>query len=139
MEPTLALLILILVALALYLMHSAARHRADSAVKRALIEKLASAHDLAEFSSTDAGRAFIQGLSSNVTNPLHTLLEAIRTSLLLGFPGLALLVSKMVVSRLPPQAVVFGIILIALGVAVLISAAISYALARKWGLVDKTN
>ncbi len=52
MDPSSALLILILVSLALYLVHSAARHRADNAVKKALIEKLASARDIAEFSLT---------------------------------------------------------------------------------------
>lgn len=121
----------LLLVLAVGLLH---RKRRDS-VQKTLIEKFGSAHDLGTFLGTPGGERFIDSLANRINDPRQSVLASIRGGIILSMLGLGCwlvaLWGKMPAMGIP------ALLLACLGVALLVSALVSYRLSKAWGLFDQ--
>lgn len=112
---------------AAYLLASIVRRKQKNDMQRALLEKFSSAHDFAEFMQSPAGQKYVLGFADAVTNPRASILNSIKTGLVLMFAGMGFLVGGFggwVSFRI-------GWISFLVGVGFLISSAVAYFLTRK--------
>lgn len=113
-----------------YMVSTFLRRRHQSGMQKALLEKFATAHDFAEFMQSPAGQKYVLSVMDEVASPRGAILNSIRTGLVLLAMG-----AGAATGSLGPQANYFlhtaANILIFVGLAFLVSAAVSYFLARK--------
>jgi hypothetical protein len=114
-----------------YLMN---RSRQRIAVRKALIDKFASAHDLSDLMETSAGRRLFAEFSAG-GSPVRPVLWSVQMGILavlagVGVGGLGLMAN---------EKSVLGVagLLVCIGVGFLISAVITYRLSKSWGLLEK--
>ena len=123
-----------LVPVILYLLFASSQTRQRMSMHRAVIEKFSSAEDFAAFAQSPAGQEFIANLSAS-PSPARAVMGAIQKGIVLVLLGGgvwwvgATLESKAEVAGI-------GILLLCVGAGILISAGISYRLAKSWGLID---
>jgi hypothetical protein len=119
-----------LCAWAAYMVSTFLRRRHQSGLQKVLLEKFASAHDFAEFMQSPSGQKYVMGLTDQVASPRGAILNSIRTGLVLLAMGVGAATGS-----LGPQANYVlhtaANILIFVGLAFLVSAAVSFFLARK--------
>jgi hypothetical protein len=131
-----ATVVLILAVLAMIWAYVMNRSQQRVAVRKALIDKFASAQDLNSIMETPAGRRLFAEFSTG-GSPLRPVLSSIRMGILavlagVGVGGLGLL------SGMAPILGVAGL-LVCIGVGFLISAVITYRLSKSWGLLEKKD
>jgi hypothetical protein len=128
---TLALAVLGLVVL--YILY---RSHQRMALRKALIDKYASAQNLNELMQTAAGRRLFGEFTSG-GSPLTSVLSSVR----FGIVGVLSGVGAGAVGTMPGMQAVFGlgVLLLCIGVGFLISAAITYRLSKSWGLLEKQD
>jgi hypothetical protein len=110
-----------------YLGASMVRRKQKNDMQKALLEKFSSAHDFAEFMQSPAGQKYVMGFADAVTSPRNSILNSIRTGLVLMFAGLGCLAGAnggWVTFRI-------GWVSFLVGIGFLVSAGVAYFLTRK--------
>jgi hypothetical protein len=129
-----AIVVLILAVLAMIWAYLMNRSQQRIAVRKALIDKFASAHDLNDLMETAAGRRLFAEFSAG-GSPVRAVLLSIQMGILavlagVGVGGLGLIAKEV------PFLGVAGL-LVCIGVGFVISAVITYRLSKSWGLLEK--
>lgn len=119
-----------------YLGFSAVQRRQKNGMQKALLEKFSSAHDFAEFIQSPAGQKYVTGFTDVVTSPRNSILSSVRTGCVLAFAGVGSIAGS---SPWPGFHAfwVIGWVMFTAGIGFLVSAVISYFLARKLGLKEE--
>jgi hypothetical protein len=116
-------------------------HRLE--LQKSILERVGSVKDLGEFLTTEQGERFLGTLAAPQFRPQLRTVSAIGTGLVLLIVGLFLMFALHTTlfgltnanARTPPPALFMGVLLlIAIGVAMLISAVVSFFIARRLGL-----
>jgi hypothetical protein len=123
-----------LIFLLLYWGFSGARDARRTAVKKAMLEKFTSAQDLGAFLQTTGGQRFMAELSSGAGNPLQSVLGSIHKGIIAIFVGVGFFPWS--TGFKDPWAIAgIGMVLMLAGAGFLVSAAITYILSRRWGIL----
>jgi hypothetical protein len=118
-----------LVAWVAYLAASMIRRKQKNDMQRALLDKFSSAHDFAEFMQSPAGQKYVLNFTDAVTNPLSSVLNAVKIGIVMFFSGPALVAAAQRHDLWFLDAM--GMLLTLGGVGFLVSAVISYFLLKK--------
>lgn len=121
----------------IYLGASTFRRKQQNTMQKHVLDKFSSAQDFAEFVQSPAGQKYVMSFSEAVTSPRNSILSSVKIGIVLIFLGAGFYS----VTRNSSVAVMFGesfgAVLTCLGFGFLISAAVSYWLAKKIGLGQK--
>lgn len=102
-----------------------------------LLDKCTSNTELLSYLESQSGRRFLESTTTNEANPPGRILNAIQAGAIAALAGGAMLIVR-TVEHVDWDGgeflVVFGSVLLAIGLGFLVSAAISYVLCRSWGL-----
>jgi hypothetical protein len=130
------ILVLVLMILAMILVYAIHRSEQRIAVRKTLIEKYASAHDLNELMQTPAGRRLFAEFSAG-GSPLRSVLASVQ----MGVLGILAGAGVWGIGAMLHDDAVFGVggLLVCIGLGFLISAAITYRLSKSWGLLEKKD
>jgi len=114
---------------AFYVIATALRRKQQNEMQRHMLDKFATAKDFGDFVQSPAGQKYVMSFSQAATNPYGAILGSVRTGtvLVFGGAGLAATVSATHSTYLWG----LGIVLACLGFGFLVSAGISYLLAKK--------
>ena len=118
-----------------YLGYNALRDSRHTSVRKALLEKFASAPDLGAFLQTSGGQRFMAELSSGAGNPLQSVLDSIHKGILLIFVGAGFFPLS---AGFGPISGI-GIVLILAGMGFLVSAVVTYLLSKWWGMLSSDS
>ena len=114
----------------LYVVATALRRKQRNAMQRQVLDKFASAKDFADFVQSPAGQKYVMSFADTATSSQNTILDSLRTGVVLLSMGLGFQFANLgSTSQLPLR---IGIVLAMLGMGFLVSAAISFWLARKF-------
>jgi hypothetical protein len=118
------------------------KHRVQ--LQKAILEKVGSVKDLGEFLTTEQGERFLSRLSPHLS-PHHRSLWSVRVGIVLLIVGLFLMVGLHTIPLGPPgeqtspRPLLLGILLlIAAGAGMLVSAVVSFVIASRLGMVDRS-
>lgn len=114
-----------------YLIASMIRRKQKNDMQKALLEKFSSAHDFAEFMQSPAGQKYVLNFTEAVTNPLNSVLNAVKVGLVMLFSGPGLITASMRHSLDLWFLDAMGMLLTLGGVGFLVSAVISYFLLKR--------
>ncbi len=130
---TLVLVLALLTMILAYIMH---RSEERISVRKALLEKYASAHDLNELMQTPAGRRLFGEFSAG-GSPLRSVLLSVQMGILAILAGAGI----WGIGAMVRDDTIFGIaeLSVCIGLGFLISAAITYRLSKSWGLLEKKD
>jgi hypothetical protein len=130
------IVVLVLAILAMILAYVIYRSEQRISVRKALIEKYASAHDLNELMQTPAGRRLFAEFSAG-GSPLRSVLSSIQ----MGVLGILAGAGLWGIGAMIQDNAIFGVggLLVCIGLGFLISAAITYRLSKSWGLLEKKD
>ena len=113
----------------LYLVTVAIRRKQKNAMQQHVLDKFASAKDFADFVQSPAGQKYVMSFADTATSSQSAILNSVRTGVVLLSLGLGIQFTNFgSPSQLPLR---IGIVLAMLGIGFLVSAAISFWLARK--------
>lgn len=104
-----------------------------------LLEKFGSGQELLAYVQSDAGKGFLESLTMEQRTPYRPILGAAQTSVVLILLALALLFLRGRVSGAEEGFLVFGTIILSLGVGFGLSAALSYYLSKSFGLLSEST
>jgi hypothetical protein len=119
----------------IYLAASLIRRRQQTIMQRHLLDRFASAQDFAQFIQSPAGQKYVTGFTDVVTSPRNSILSSVRTGCVLACGGLGSIGGSSPWNFHVLWAA--GCVAFAAGIGFLISAAISYFLAKKLGLKEE--
>ena len=113
-----------------------------------LFEKFGSSQELIEYLKTDAGSKFLDSATIEHTRPFGRVLGSIQAGLILFLLGIAMLIvraatpadaffNEMQRAQSAQGLLAVSLLLLALGLGFLASAAASYKLSKNWGLFDR--
>ena len=123
-----------LVSMVIYLAFNAVKESRHASVRKALLEKFASAPDLGAFLQTSSGQRFMAELSSGAGNPLQSVLSSIHKGIIAIFVGAGFFpLSGGFKDPWPITGI--GIVLVLAGAGFLVSAAVTYLLSKWWGML----
>lgn len=127
------------------------RHRANLRAQtdfhNRMMEKFGSATEFTAYLQSDAGKSFFDNLTIEPATPLHKILGSIQKGTVLTLLGLGLFIlGKMFAEPqldkffAQPQGatvmIILGVVSFMIGAGFLASAAISYRLAKSWGMIS---
>jgi len=115
----------------IYLVNAAQKRRQQMQMQKHLLEKFSSAHDFAEFMQSPAGQKYVMSFSDQVTKPQNTILSSVRLGIVLLFVGPAFCAIPNSSPDLQHVLWGLGMVITMLGVGFLVSAVVSYLIARK--------
>src|SRR5262245_14885347 len=115
----------------IYLVNAALKRRQQMQMQKHLLEKFSSAHDFAEFMQSPAGQKYVMSFSDQVTKPQNTILSSVRLGIVLLFVGPAFCAIPNSSPDLQHVLWGLGMVITMLGVGFLVSAVVSYLIARK--------
>jgi hypothetical protein len=115
---------------ALSMIAAALRRKQQNLMQRHVLDKFASAKDFADFVQSPAGQRYVMSFADTATNSQNAILNSVRTGVVLLFMGLGFALTNFAVTWILSLAI--GVVLGCLGVGFLVSAAISYWLAKKF-------
>jgi hypothetical protein len=121
----------------IYLTAGLIRRRQQSAMQRHLLDRFSSAQDFAQFMQSPAGQKYVTGFTDVVTSPRNSILSSVRTGCVLAFGGIGCIAGS---NSLPPYfhaGWVVGWVVFLSGIGFLVSAVISYFLAKKLGIREE--
>lgn len=117
------------------------RHRLE--LQKAILERVGSVKDLAEFLTTEQGQRFLGTLAPAHFRPHHRGLWTVRVGVVVLTVGVFLMVAlhapifgSPVDMSLPPALLLAILLAIAIGLGMLLSAAVSFVIARGLGLLN---
>ena len=114
----------------LYIVWATLRRKQRNAMQQHVLDKFASAKDFADFVQSPAGQKYVMSFADTATSSQSAILNSVRTGVVLLSLGLGFQFTNFgSPSQLPLR---IGIVLAMLGIGFLISAAISFWLARKF-------
>lgn len=102
--------------------------RARAEFQKQILDKFGSGKEFAEFLGTEASQRFFAALSSPMMGPRYRILRTMRGGIIVTVLGIGFLL----LTGLRHGFVVPGVLLLALGAGLLISAAASYHFSKKW-------
>ncbi len=112
-----------------------------------LFEKFGSSQELIEYLKTDAGSKFLDSAALEHTKPFGRVLGSIQAGLILVLLGIAMLIVRLTMPNVGWSPIeqaqtahgflAVSLLLLALGLGFLASAAASYKLSKNWGLFDR--
>ena len=102
--------------------------RARAEFQKQILDKFGSGKEFADFLGTDASQRFFAALSSPMMGPRYRILRTMRGGITVAVLGLGFLL----LTGVRHGFVVPGVLLLALGAGLLISAATSYHFSKKW-------
>ncbi len=135
MDAVLAIGMFSLVGLVLYLGFQTARNAQQTSVRKALLERFASAQDLGAFLQTGGGQRFISDLTSGLGSPLHSVLGSIHKGVISIFLGAGFFPLSGAFGQFSSAVTGIGILLFCVGSGFLVSAILTYGLSRWFGLL----
>ena len=100
-----------------------------------LLEKFGSGQELLAYVQSDAGKRFLESLSMEQRTPYGRILGAAQASVVLILLAIALLFLRGRVSGAEEGFLVFGTIILSLGLGFGLSAALSYYVSKSFGLL----
>jgi hypothetical protein len=98
------------------------------------VDKFGDVKELNQFLQTKSGIDFMQSLSINGLRPKEKLMSAVSSGVIIGFLGIAVLLSSWVFEEEMKYILAAGASIIALGLGFLVSAFVSHRLGKKWGV-----
>jgi len=102
-----------------------------------LLDKCTSNQELLSYLESQPGRRFLESTTTSGSNPSGRILNAVQAGSIAALAGGAMLIVR-TEERFDWDGrqflVIFGSVLLAIGLGFLVSAAISYVLCRSWGL-----
>jgi hypothetical protein len=111
--------------------------RAVADLHSKLLDKCTSNQELLSYLESQSGRRFLESTTTSGSNPSGRILNAIQAGAIAALAGGAMLIVR-TEERLDWDGreflVIFGSLLLAIGLGYLVSAAVSYVLCRSWGL-----
>jgi hypothetical protein len=125
-----------------------AQGQAQTDLQHRLLEKFSSPQEIGDFLQTEGGQRFLSGLTLEPTRAgnkhagkrILLALQIGTVVTLLGISTLSLgIIYPMRRPDEPHPAVIFGLLVLALGIGFLVSAGISYRLSKAWGLFPESN
>lgn len=118
------------------------KHRVE--LQKAILDRVGSVKDLGEFLTTDQGERFLSSLAPAHFQPHHRGLWSVRIGVILLTIGLFLMVAVHssffgpFAGNTPPRALLMGsLLLVAAGIGTLLSAAVSFVIARSLLMLDR--
>lgn len=112
-----------------------------------LFEKFGSSQEMIAYLNSEAGSKFLESASIEHTKPFGRVLGSIQAGLILFFLGIAMLIVRFTMPSVGWNAVeqaqtahgflAISLLLLALGLGFLASAAASYRLSKNWGLLER--
>lgn len=112
-----------------------------------LFDKFGTSQELIEYLKTDAGSKFLDSAAIEQTKPFGRVLGSIQAGLILVLLGIAMLIVRLTMPSVGWNPVeqaqtahgflAVSLLLLALGLGFLASAAVSYKLSKNWGLFDR--
>ena len=108
--------------------------RVKSEFHHKLVDKFGDVKELNQFLQTKSGIDFMQSLSINGLRPKEKLMSAVSSGVIIGFLGIAVLLSSWVFEEEMKYILAAGVSIIALGLGFLVSAFVSHRLGKKWGV-----
>jgi hypothetical protein len=114
---------------AAYLGASTVRRKQKNDMQKALLEKFSSAHDFAEFMQSPAGQKYVMNFTDAATSPRNSILNAVQIGIVALFAGSALIIAGQRYQMWFLDTL--GLLLTCVGAGFLVSAGVSYFLARK--------
>jgi hypothetical protein len=117
------------------------RLRAQSDFHNRMMEKFSSAEEFTTYLQSDAGKSFFDNLTGEPATPLNKILGSIQKGTILTLLGLGLFVLGLNFNVRDSGNIMFviGVISFMIGVGFLASSAISYRLAKSWGMISPSN
>lgn len=120
--------------------------KVQTEVHSKLLDRMTSSGDLIAYAQTPAGKRFLEGApialdaaSPAVSAPIGRFLWSIQAGVVLAAGGFGLeIVSNQMPNEIAPVASGIGILVLSVGIGFVISAIVSFVLARKLGLVPAT-
>ena len=112
--------------------------RAQTDFHNRMIEKFSSAEEFTVFLKSEAGNSFFNNLTSEPATPLSKILSSVKTGTILTLLGVGFFILGMT-SKTEDAANILMIICTVtfmVGLGFLVSSAISYRLAKSWGLIQ---
>ena len=109
----------------LYIIATTLRRRQQHQMQQHALDKFASAKDFAEFVQSDAGQKYVMSFADTTNSANSSILNSIRVGVVLVFTGVGLQTTSFAAMRV-------GIVLATIGAGFLVSAGISFLLARKF-------
>jgi len=109
---------------ALYIIATTIRRKQRITMQQHMLNKFETAKDFAEFVQTPAGQKYVMGFADTAASTKTSILNSVRLGIVLMFIGFGL-------QTMGPGAMRIGLLVVTTGVGFLVSAAISYVLARK--------
>lgn len=115
----------------LVIVTTSVRRKHESTMQKALLDKFSSAHDFAEFMQSPAGQKYVMSFTDAVTSPRNAILKSVQLGIVLIFLGAGLLSASNGSPSMHFLSFGAGNVFICVGFGFLISAGVSYFLARK--------
>ena len=114
--------------------------RLQSEMQLKLIDRFGSPEELLRYLGSDAGRKFVESASLERTNPFRQILGSVQAGILLVAVAIGLfLVQGILGAHGDPALQVLGVVVLMLGLGFLASAAASYLLSRRFGLLQQAG
>ena len=130
------------VALIIWIIFSTIRRynttKLQAGLQTKLIEKFGTGQELLAYVQSEAGKRFLQSLTMEQRTPYGRILGAAQASVILALVGLALLFLRGRVAGADEGFLVFGTIILSLGVGFGLAAALSYFLSKSLGLLGES-
>lgn len=130
------------VALIIWIIFSTIRRynttKLQAGLQTKLIEKFGTGQDLLAYVQSEAGKRFLESLTMEQRTPYGRILGAAQASVILALVGLALLFLRGRVAGADEGFLVFGTIILSLGVGFGLAAALSYFLSKSLGLLGES-
>lgn len=130
------------VALIIWIIFSTIRRynttKLQAGLQTKLIEKFGTGQELLAYVQSEAGKRFLESLTMEQRTPYGRILGAAQASVILALVGLALLFLRGRVAGADEGFLVFGTIILSLGVGFGLAAALSYFLSKSLGLLGES-
>ena len=112
--------------------------RLQAEVQGKLLDKFGSSRDLLDYLHTTQGQRFLEFVVTERANPYSRILASAQAGVIMTLVGAALLMLRRMatVQEAADVLLVFGTLVITLGIGFLASGALSFVLSRSWGLLD---
>lgn len=103
-----------------------------------LLDKCATSQDVVAYLESTSGRKFLESAAVEGSHPLPRILGAMQWGFILALVGIAALIVRTWESSSDAAdfLLVFGAIVLAIGSGFLLSAVVSFALSKSWGLLN---
>ncbi len=127
----------VLFSMLIVLLSSAHRQTEQNSLRKALIEKFGSAHDLGEFLQSDAGRRFLADLSADSGVAGGAVLGSMQRGIILVLVGIGCIAAGAVMDGRSMMGI--GIVVLFAGIGFLVSSAVTHWLSKRSGLLGGGN